>query len=203
MWSITCTPCQQLSTLNQSFWCDIHFKAGEPILWNKNKQTVGIGKVINRLYLLDAQAELPGLERANLASTQKLSWDQWHWRYGHLSMGVLEKLKKQEMVKGLMVDESLIPSQSCEACIQARQAHWPFPKEANSSWAASYGRCLGTSPCRINGQVEILCFTHRWCQVICHDTILWTKDQAQSWIKEHVNMIEKKYMQLLHNSQWL
>ena len=33
---------------------DIHFKTGEAILWNKNKQTVGIGKVINRLYLLNA-----------------------------------------------------------------------------------------------------------------------------------------------------
>ena len=25
---------------------------------------------------------------------------------------------------------------------------------------------------------------------------LWTKDQAQSWIREHINMIKKKYMQL-------
>ena len=33
---------------------DIHFKTGEAILQNKSKQTVGIGKVINRLYLLDA-----------------------------------------------------------------------------------------------------------------------------------------------------
>ena len=33
---------------------DIHFKTGEAILQNKNKQTVGIGKVINRLYLLGA-----------------------------------------------------------------------------------------------------------------------------------------------------
>ena len=102
---------------------DIHFKTGEAILQNKNKQTVGIRKVINRLYLLDAQVELPGLERENLASTQKLSWDQWHLRYGHLSMSTLEKLRNQEMVKGLTIDESLIPSQSCKACIQAKQAH--------------------------------------------------------------------------------
>ena len=33
---------------------DIHFKTGEAILQNKNRQTVGIGKVINGLYLLDA-----------------------------------------------------------------------------------------------------------------------------------------------------
>ena len=102
---------------------DIHFKAGEAIFQNKNKQTIGIGKVINRIYLLDAQAELPGLERANLALTQKLSWGQWHQRYGHLSMGMLETLEKEKLVKGLMINKSLIPSQSCKACIQAKQAH--------------------------------------------------------------------------------
>ena len=47
-------------------------------------------------------------------------------------MGALEKLKKQEMVKGLMIDESSIPSRSCEACIQAKQAHRPFPQEAKN-----------------------------------------------------------------------
>lgn len=60
--------------------------------------------------LLDARVELPGQERANFASTQKLSWDQWHHRYGHLLVGALETLKKQKLVKGLVIDESLIPS---------------------------------------------------------------------------------------------
>ena len=88
---------------------NIYFKTGEAILWNKSKQTVGIGEVINRLYLLDARAELPGQERANLAMIQRLSWDQWHWRYGHLLMGVLEKLNKEKLVKGLVINESSIP----------------------------------------------------------------------------------------------
>jgi hypothetical protein len=111
---------------------DIQFKDGKAILQDKSNQTVGISRVKNRLYLLDAQAELPGQERANFASTQKLSWDQWHHRYGHLSVGALETLKKQKLVKGLMIDESSIPSRSCEACIQAKQAHRPFPKEAEN-----------------------------------------------------------------------
>jgi GAG-pre-integrase domain len=68
----------------------------------------------------------------NFASTQKLSWDQWHRRYGHHSMGALELLKREKMVKGLTINESLIPSQSCKACIQAKQTHQPFPKEAKN-----------------------------------------------------------------------
>jgi hypothetical protein len=63
---------------------DILFKDRKAISQNKNSETIGIGKVKNRLYLLDAQAELQGQERVNFASTQKLSWDQWHHRYGHL-----------------------------------------------------------------------------------------------------------------------
>jgi hypothetical protein len=33
---------------------DIQFKDGKAILWNKSNLTVGIGRVKNRLYLLDA-----------------------------------------------------------------------------------------------------------------------------------------------------
>jgi hypothetical protein len=55
---------------------DIQFKDGKAILQDKSDWTLGIGRVKNRLYLLDVQAELPGQERANFASTQKLLWDQ-------------------------------------------------------------------------------------------------------------------------------
>ena len=176
---------------------DIHFKTGEAILRNKNKQTVGIGKVINRLYLLDAQAELPGRERANLASTQKLSWDQWHRRYGHLSMGALEKLKKQEMVKRLMINESSIPSQSCESCIQAKQAHRPFLQEAKNRSTIAGERIMGDvwGPACIESigkwkyYVSLTDDAKRYVMML----FLRTKDQAQFWIKEHVNMIENKY----------
>ena len=58
-------------------------------------------------------------------------------------MGALEKLKKQEMVKGLMIDESSIPSRSCEACIQAKQAHWPFPQEAKNRSTIAGERIMG------------------------------------------------------------
>lgn len=33
---------------------------------------------------------------------------------------------------GLLIDKSTIPSHTCEACIQAKQAHRAFPKEAEN-----------------------------------------------------------------------
>jgi transposase InsO family protein len=179
---------------------DIHFKTGVAILRNKSKQTVGIGKVINRLYLLDARAELPGQERANLATTQKLSWDQWHRRFGHLSMGALEKLNKEKLVKGLMIDESSIPSRSCEACIQAKQAHRPFPKEAENRTTIAGERIMGDvwGPARVESIGKWKYYLSLTDDAKRYVTTLFlkTKDQAGSRIKEHVNMIEKQYTRL-------
>ena len=39
-------------------------------------------------------------------------------------------LKQEGLVDGLTIDESLIASPTCESCIQAKQAHQSFPKEA-------------------------------------------------------------------------
>ena len=53
-------------------------------------------------------------------------------------------------------------------------------KQSHNSWGAHYGGCLGT------------CHAKRYVTTL----FLKTKDQAGSQIKEHVNMIEKKYMRL-------
>jgi hypothetical protein len=96
-------------------------------LMSKGDQLIGIGNKVGGLYLLDARAELPGQERSNYAASQKISWDQWHRRY---SLGAIKLLNREQMVNGLTIDESTIPSRSCEACIAAKQAHRSFPKEA-------------------------------------------------------------------------
>ena len=91
---------------------------------------MGIGQKVNRLWLMDARAELKPSEHSNIGITKGLPWDEWHRRYGHLGRTGLENLHKSGMVEGLTIDESTIPSTSCKACIQAKQAHRPFPKEA-------------------------------------------------------------------------
>jgi hypothetical protein len=105
---------------------------GKCELRSSTGQLIGTGRKINRLYLLDARAELGENNQANFAAPKKLTWDQWHRRYGHIGMTSLEKLQKGKLVDGLEVDESSVPSRSCEACIQAKQATMPFPKEAQN-----------------------------------------------------------------------
>src|SRR5271168_4672618 len=84
---------------------------------------IGRGTRKGRLYLLDTQIQ----GQANLATTPKLTWDQWHQCYGHIAISLLEWLNWEDMVDGLNIDQSLIPSKSSEACIQAKQSHRSFP----------------------------------------------------------------------------
>ena len=106
----------------------------DEICWikNKTKKTIEKGYKTNQLYMLYARAALPGTERSNYASMEKLTWDQWHRRYGHISISALQLLDKENLVKGLAINQSSIPSKMCDACIEAKQAHQPFPKEAKN-----------------------------------------------------------------------
>jgi IS30 family transposase len=81
---------------------------------------------------LRARAILNGEEQANFASTGKLTWDQWHRRYGHISITTLQQLDREGLVNGLSIDQSSIPSKTCDACNEAKQAHKPFPQEAQN-----------------------------------------------------------------------
>ena len=49
---------------------------------------------------------------------------------GILGVSGLETLRAKILVDGMEVDESTLPSKTCKACIQAKQAVWLFPKEA-------------------------------------------------------------------------
>ena len=71
------------------------------------------------------------------------TWDQWHRRFGHISISGLERLKREGLVDGLAVDESSITSPTCESCIQAKQAHRPFPKEAEHRSEITRERIVG------------------------------------------------------------
>src|SRR5271163_1165033 len=82
--------------------------------------------------MLYARSALLGLERANYASTEKLSWDQWHRSYSHISISALQTLEKEKLVNGLSSDQSSSPSKTCDACIEAKQVHQPFPQESEN-----------------------------------------------------------------------
>ena len=110
----------------------VEFKGNGCQLYDKNNRVIGKGKLTNMLYLLNACAKLPNQESARYASIRTHSWDQWHQLYGHIAVNAIKSLKLNQMVDGLKIDESTFPSESCEACIQAKQAHKPFPQEAKN-----------------------------------------------------------------------
>jgi hypothetical protein len=86
-----------------------------------------------RLYLPDARAQLPEQHRAHIATDkQKATWGEWHRRYGHLAISGIKQRRSKNMVTGLDVEESSIPSPTCKACIQAKFHVRPFPKEAEN-----------------------------------------------------------------------
>jgi hypothetical protein len=117
---------------------------GKCSLTNKNGQLVGTGSKTGGLYLLDARAQLLDQERTNYASTgQKRTWDQWHKNFGHIAIPSLECLHREKMVNGMAVDQSSIPSKSCDACIQAKQAHRSFPQEAENRSQEPGERIMG------------------------------------------------------------
>jgi hypothetical protein len=78
------------------------------------------------MYLLRAKGEV--MDNARAAGMSPNSWDEIHWKYGHIAYSSLEILKKKVLVDGLMVNKATKPSQ-CEVCIQAKITHHPFPKD--------------------------------------------------------------------------
>ena len=64
------------------------------------------------LYLLDAKLIQTSQEASHYSSSPKITWDQWHQRFGHISVTSLEHLSKDGMVSGLMINQSSKPSNS-------------------------------------------------------------------------------------------
>ena len=90
------------------------------------------GSLSRRLYILEAKTQFPSQEKANYAASNKLTCDQWHRLYRHITISSLEQLDRDKMVDGMAIDHTSLSSWSCEACIKAKHAHAPFPKEAEN-----------------------------------------------------------------------
>lgn len=69
-------------------------------------------------------------KQINMAK-DKIMWEQWHVRYGHIGITGLKYLLNDKLVDGLEVDENL-PIPECKACIQAKHSRQSFPKESEN-----------------------------------------------------------------------
>ena len=174
-------------------------ETGGGICWlmDNSKKVVGKGYKHHRLFLLAARATLLEQERTNYAASPKLSWDQWHCRYGHISISALRQLEKEGLVSGLTIDQSSIPSKTCIACTEAKQAHQPFPKEAENRSDTPGERVMSDvwGPARvvsIGGWKYYISFTDdsvRYVLVL----FLRDKGEAPQQINEHTLKIKQRF----------
>ena len=164
---------------------------------NKNQLVVGKGYRNQRLYVLAVHATQLRQERTNYVSTTRPTWDQWHRRYGHISIAVLQQLKKEGLVSGLTINQSFIPSKMCKACIQAKQSHKPFPQEAKNRSKVPGERVLTDvwGPARvesIGGWKYYISFNDN---SIRYRATLFTKTKgdAPQRIKEHTAKVKQHF----------
>ena len=175
----------------------VDFKDGTCWLKNKDGKVIGKGYKHQRLYLLTARATLQGQERSNYTATRKLAWDEWHRRFGHISISALQQLDKEGLVSGLTIDQSSIPSRTCISCTEAKQVHQKFPQEAeNRSEIAGerfvsdvWGPAKVTSIGGWNYYISFIDDAKRY------DTILFLvkKSDSTDRIKGHVAKLKQKW----------
>ena len=85
------------------------------------------GYQLKAMYYLHAETIVP---EAPHMIQPKESWQSWHKKFRHVGLDGLKHLYQKDLVQGLDVDEHS-PVFDCTACIQAKQAHAPSPKEAS------------------------------------------------------------------------
>ena len=175
-------------------------------LKDKSGRVVGKGQLKNRLYLLFARVNntncvsLQGSEtrgQTNQVSNDKASWEEWHKRYGHISATAIQQLSCCDMVTGLSVDHSTPVNYDCSACIQAKQARRPFPKEAQNRSNKPGDRTMtdvwGPARTKSVGRWSYYISFTDDCTRTCTVLFLRTKDEAFDKIKQHILLIERKF----------
>ena len=172
----------------------IVFKNGRCSLRTKDGRLVGCGTRQGRLYLLDAQA-IVAQEYAHVAKVG-MSWNDWHRRFGHISVSSLETIARKKLVEGFDVDTTTQLT-SCDACIQAKQTVSPFPKEAEGRskipgeriFSDVWGKIRTPS---LGGAQYFISFIDDATRMV---TVMFmrAKSEAAGHIKQYVNEIERKF----------
>ena len=109
----------------------------------------------------------------------------------------LEQLDREKMFDGMAIDHASIPSKTCKACIKAKHAHAPFPKEAEnrSEIAGEYvmsdvwGKTKTKSSEGYHYYISFTDDPKRFSDV----KFLVNKKDAVPWIKDDATMIERKF----------
>ena len=109
----------------------------------------------------------------------------------------LETLKSKGLVNGLEIDESSVPLWTCDACVQAKQATQPFPKEAKNRSTTPGKHTLSDiwGPAQVESIEKSKYYISFTDDAVRTCTLLFmkTKGDATAQIKTYVAAIEKKF----------
>ena len=101
------------------------------------------------------------------------------------------------MVNGLIIDQSSIPSKTCDVCIEAKQTHRPFPQEAQNRSEISGEHFMMDvwGPARVTSIGEWVYYISFCDDKIRYFTVVFlqNKREAARRIKEHVAMLKQKF----------
>jgi hypothetical protein len=173
---------------------------GQITVLDKDRQILACGKHIKRLLLLDAQTIHQTTKNSNTIKEDDVdNWEIWHKKYGHIGISGLQRLLKGKLVDGFNVDENLV-FPDCEACIQAKHEHNPFPKQAEHrseipgelTHTDVWGKSRVTS---ILGMQYYITFIDD-CTRRCTIKYMKTKDEASEKVKEYLTYIERRWEKL-------
>ena len=166
-------------------------KQGQAHFYDGQDTLIISGKRINALYYLNIKVSL---DVANLTKQPGLSWLEWHKRFGHIAVSGLQHLKRQNLVEGFNVDESSEP-RDCEPCVQAKQAHKPFPKSTNrkTTYIGELTHMDLWGPARFpatNGSKYYITFIDDYSRH-CTMKLLKTKTETSDKVKEYIATVER------------
>ena len=104
---------------------DVHFYSKtKTCVIQKGQKTLGVAHLRRGLWELSCQAVQSGNATVNL--TEMDNGKLWHWRFGHLHMGGIQKLQSKNMVRGLTLRQKEAQI-SCKECASGKLPAVPFP----------------------------------------------------------------------------
>ncbi len=91
----------------------------------RNGKQLFCAKKLNNLFVIEG---MECVQQPQAQAVNKQGSDIWHQRLGHLGRGGLEKLKTEQLVRGLEGDVIPKDAQICEDCEKGKSTRQPIPK---------------------------------------------------------------------------
>ena len=115
----------------------VEVASGTMRIINAKGRAYAIGRRAGNLYQMRANVIKRKLADVTYAANvarpvQKPTYDQWHQILTHMGMKAVIAMKKQGLVLGMEVDESVPPSDQCEDCVRGKQMVAPYPKRSET-----------------------------------------------------------------------